>query len=141
MSKGFSGLFAGLAAPARKKKPDFYVGASGKTALAKHKRWIGKSKRDKLLRSAHHPRLKSAINQLYRKGAFIGDGGTASAVKFERATGLGLGKNGGTHEKKAAEMAIHLRKLINSGGLSNSDKKLAKTLEKALLLALGWKKQ
>ena len=51
------------------------------------------------------------MNELYRPGAFIGDGGTASVIKFEKATGLRLGRNGGTHEQKGRDRLpdLHLR--------------------------------
>ena len=48
----------------------------------KYKNWIGLSKRDKLLKRAKSEKLKNAIKQLYRPGSFIGDGGTASVLKF-----------------------------------------------------------
>lgn len=41
--------------------------------------------------------LKNAVNQLYRPRAMIGDGGTASVLKFEKATGLGIAKHDKLH--------------------------------------------
>jgi hypothetical protein len=134
MSKGYSGLFQ--AAKVERREPDFYTGNNGKTMLAVHKRWIGVNRRERLLAKAKHPKLKDAINQLYRPGSFIGDGGTASVLKFEKATGLGLGKNGKPHTQKAKDYAVHLSLLIKSATLSKGDRKLALSLYKKLIKAL-----
>lgn len=75
--------------------------------------------------------LKNAVNQLYRPGAMIGDGGTASVLKFEKATGLCIAR----HDKQdtiKAENAIKYLKRI----LSKSDRKLANKLLKSLIKAL-----
>ena len=114
------------------KGPDFYVGPNGKIISANYKRWIGKSRRDSMLKKVKNKSLKNVVSQLYRPGAFIGDGGTASVVLFERRTGLGLGKNGGTHEKKAMDMINHIKNKVLTQKLSNSDRKTAKTLLKKL---------
>ena len=134
MSKGCSGFFD--AAKVERREPDFYSGNNGKTMLAKHKRWIGVNRRERLLAKAKNPKLKEAINQLYRPGSFIGDGGTASVLQFEKATGLGLGKGGKPHTQKAKDYAIHLSHLIKSGALPKGDRKLALNLYKKLIKAL-----
>lgn len=77
--------------------------------------------------------------RLYPPGALIGDGGTASVIKFEKRTGLGLGKNGGTHEKKGREMIKYIEDKILTQNLSKSDRKLANNLIKKLKQALGGK--
>ena len=76
---------------ANENKVDFYGGGSGKLLPAEYKQWIGVSQRDNLLSKAKNVVLRNAVNQLYRPGAFIGDGGTASVIKFEKRTGLYLG--------------------------------------------------
>ena len=116
--------------------PDFYVGPNGKILSAKYKRWIGKSRRDSLIKKVNNKSLKNVVSQLYRPGAFIGDGGTASMILFERRTGIGLGKNGGTHEKKARDMITHIKNKILPQNLSNSDRKIAKKIVKKLERAL-----
>lgn len=63
-----------------------------------------KYRRESLLRKAKNPKVKNVVSQLYRAGSFIGDGGTASVIKFEKATGIGLGRNGNTHMQKGREM-------------------------------------
>lgn len=121
-----------------KQEQDFYGGEKGKMLLsAKYKKWIGVSQRQKLLKKAKNPKLYNAVNQLYRPGAFIGDGGTASVIKFEKKTGLRLGKNGGTHEKKGREMFKYIEDKILTQDLSKSDRKSAKRLLKKLKQALG----
>ena len=135
MSKGSSGLFRIRTTPPT---PDFYVGPNGKALPAKYKKWIGVSKREKLLRKVRDNRLKNAIDQMFRPGSFIGDGGTASVIKFEKRTGLNLGKNGNTHMQKGREMVSYLKKkILTQPSLSKSDRKIATKLVKSLLKAIG----
>ncbi len=85
MSKPKSGLFRGTSgynkerektASAKNVKPprepDFYTGTNGKTILAKHKKWIGVSRREKLLAKPKNPDVKDVVGYLYRKGSYIG---------------------------------------------------------------------
>lgn len=117
---------------------DFYVGPNGKALPKEFKNWIGKNRRESLLSKADNPILKNAINQLYRPGSFIGDGGTASVIEFEKATGLGLGKNGNTHIQKGKEMVRYIeKKILSSKKLSSSDRKMAEQLVKDLKKAIG----
>lgn len=144
MSKGYSGLFKGTkgsCSDVSSNQVNFYVGANGKALEAKYKKWIGVNRRDHLLKKAKDQKLKNAINHLYRASSFIGDGGTASVLKFEFTTGIGLGKNGNTHEIKARETIRFIdKKILSNNSLSNSDRKLANSLKKKLLQALGGKK-
>ena len=118
---------------AREIEIDYYVGPNGNALPKELKGWIGDNRRDVLLTMAKNPKLQNAIKQLYRKGAFIGDGGTASAIKFEKATGIGIGRNGNTHIQKGKEMVKYIEnKVIKKEALSESDKKLAKQLVEAL---------
>ena len=106
---------------------------------AEYKKWIGVSQRQKMLKKAKNSKLHNAVDQIYRPGAVIGDGGTASVIKFEKKTGLGLGRNGGTHEKKGREMIKYIEDKILTQNLSKSDRKLANNLVKKLKQALGGK--
>lgn len=119
------------------KEPDFYVGAKGGILLAKYKKWIGVSRRDRLLKKAKNSMLKNAVDQLYRPGAVIGDGGTASVLKFEKATGLGMGKGGKPHIKKAEYTIKYLKRIMSTQNLSDTDRKLATKLRNDLIKALG----
>lgn len=139
MSKGNSGLFKPIPRTARSTStPDFYVGTNGKALPAKYKKWIGVNKREKLLGKVKDRRLRNAVDQMFRPGSFIGDGGTASVIKFEKRTGLNLGKNGNTHAQKGHEMVTYIRKkILTQPSLSKSDRKIATKLVKSLLKAIG----
>lgn len=116
---------------------DFFVGPNGKVLPKQFKKWIGKSKRDFLLKKAKNIKLINAINQLYRPGSFIGDGGTASIIKFEKETGLGLGKQGNTHLQKGKEMLKYISKsVLTQPDLSLTERKIANQLAKALRKAI-----
>ena len=52
------------------------------------------TRRAALLGQVTNPKLKGIINELYRIGAKIGNGGTADAVRYEQATGILLSKEG-----------------------------------------------
>ena len=118
---------------AKELEPDFYVAPNGKAVPKELKQWIGDNQREILLKNAEDVKLKNAISQLYRKGAIIGDGGTASVIKFEKTTGIGLGRNGNTHIQKGKEMIKYIEnKILKSQDLSNSDKELAEKLVKDL---------
>ena len=122
---------------ARELETDFFVGPNGKTLPAEMKGWIGTNRRESLLNRAKDPRLRNAVNQLYRPGSFIGDGGTASVIKFEIATGIGLGRNGNTHMQKGREILRYIEsKVLTQPGLSTSDRKLATQLVKSLRKAI-----
>ena len=88
------------------------------------------------MKKVKNPKLKNAVNQLYRPGSFIGDGGTASIIKFEKRTGLGLGRNGGTHIQKGKDMVKYLENKVLNQPLSNSDRKTANKLLKSLKKAI-----
>lgn len=122
---------------ARELKPDFFVGPNGKVLPKELKKWIGTNRRNSLLKRTRDPKLKNAINQLYRPGSFIGDGGTASVIKFEKATGLGLASKGNTHMQKGREMLKYIEvKILKQTTLSESDRKLARQLAKSLKKAI-----
>ena len=116
---------------------DYFVGPNGKALPKELKRWIGTSRREALLKRAKDSKVKNAVNQLYRLGSFIGDGGTASVIKFEKATGIGLGSKGNTHMQKGKEMLKYIEsKILTQKNLSASDRKLAKQLAKSLKQAM-----
>lgn len=151
MSKGYSGLFKltkgdyanyeikyeSSSKVKDKREPDFYVGLNKKALKAEHKKWIGVNRRNRLLKKAKNDALKNAIDQLYRQTSFIGDGGTSSALKFERSTGLGLSRNGGFHEQKARNTIRYINKILKNENLSVGDRKLAIKLKNKLVKALG----
>ena len=77
-----------------------------------------------------------AIKQLYRGSSFIGDGGTADVIRFEKETGIMLGKNGGSHVQKGIEMIKYIENRILTQDLSPSDRALAIQLLEDLYDAL-----
>ena len=111
---------------------DFYVGENGQVLPAKYKNWIGVSRREKLLKKSKNAKLYNAVDELYHKGGFIGDGGTASALKFEKRTGLNLGKKGNSHYQKAIDMDRYLSNKVLKEPLKRSERKMAKKLLKNL---------
>lgn len=76
--------------------------------------------RDKLLNKAQNSKLKNIIDQLYRKTAHTGDGGTADMLRQEAANGGHL-----KHLQKAQDKIIEIQRLLTNEQLSESDRKLA----------------
>ena len=117
--------------------PDFYVGPNGKALPSHYKDWIGTNIQKDLLDQAENPQLQNAIKQLYRGNSFIGDGGTADVIRFEKQTGLMLGKNGGSHVQKGIDMAKYIENKILTQDLSPSDRALATQLLEDLYNAIS----
>lgn len=111
---------------------DFYVGQNGKALPAKYKNWIGENQFSKLYNEAQNSKLKNAIKQLYRKESFIGDGGTAAVINFERTTGINLGRNGNSHMQKGIDMLKYLKNKVLTEDLNKIDLELANKLIKDL---------
>jgi len=82
--------------------------------------------RDQLLSKVSNAALRNAINELYKKGAKVGDGGTAAALRQEKLTNLPVGSK--FHLQKAGDMLKHLEKLIKEQKLSPEDLKMAQDL-------------
>jgi len=116
---------------------DFYVGSNGQALPGRYRNWIGVNRREKLLKYARNPKLVNAIKQLYRPGSFIGDGGTASVLKFEKRTGIKVGHMGNSHLQKSQEMARYISNKVLKENLSKSDKKRANGLLNSLRKAIA----
>lgn len=125
MGGGFHGGFG-------KNKINFYVGTNGQILPSKYKKWIGVNRREKLLKQVKNAKLKNAIDELYRKGSFIGDGGTASVLKFEKRTGLNIGRNGNSHYQKAVDMSKYISNKVMKEPLKQSERKMAQNILKKL---------
>ncbi|MDD2498191.1 MAG: hypothetical protein PHY90_08695, partial [Desulfitobacteriaceae bacterium] len=138
-AKNFFGGKGNIPNPATLEKgsgnADFYVSLNGKAVPSAYKNWIGVSQRNNLLNSVSNEKLKNAVNQLYRKGSVIGDGGTADIIRFERETGILLSKSG--HIQKGKDMLGYLTDIVKSGNLSDKDAKIANRLINDLQKALG----
>ena len=73
------------------------------------------SSRDKLLTTVQNSELRKIVNELYRPGASVGDGGTAAILVEEFNNGSS------THLIKAIERLKQLRNLASSGKLGFND--------------------
>jgi hypothetical protein len=87
--------------------------------------------RKRLLDQAEDLGLRDAINNLYRPGATIGDGGTADALRYEIANSKFL-----THLQKAQDRYVQLEKIL-ARNLSEKDRALAELLYRDLQDALS----
>ena len=101
---------------------DFYAGANRKVISSKYEEWIGENRRYELLSVGQNPLYINLINQAYRSGSFIGDGGTADVVRFERSTGLNIGSNNNSHVQKAKEMILYIQNKVLKQNLSDKER-------------------
>ncbi|HPT66404.1 MAG TPA: hypothetical protein PLI94_00010 [Bacillota bacterium] len=85
-----------------------------------------KTTRDRLLESVTNPKLKNAINEMYRPGATIGDGGLADAIKHELTTGELVG--GKSHIQKGLERIRNLENILRKETLSYTDREILENL-------------
>jgi hypothetical protein len=91
--------------------------------------------RDNLLNAAQNPKLRDAINNLYRPGAKVGSGSSMDAYRFEQATGQLLSPTG--HGQKLFDRRTQLQKLLHDPNLSPSDRQITKDLLIDIQNALG----
>ena len=70
------------------------------------------SMRDYLMNNVENTKLKNCVDQLYRPGATVGDGGTAEMISDELARG------DTTHVQKGLERITNLQNIIKSENLS-----------------------
>ena len=86
----------------------------------------GSNQRERLLSVAKNPKLISAIDQIYRPGAGVGDGGLADAIRHEKETGERVG--GRSHIRKGKERLRNLRNILANEDLSARDTNIVKQL-------------
>lgn len=79
-----------------------------------------------LLNAVKSPNLRKFIEYLYRENATVGNGSTADAIRFERATGQLLSRTG--HMQKGREAIQGLEKLLRTGNLDRKDAELARQI-------------
>lgn len=115
------------------------IGAGITTGWDKLKNLFGKGQtvRDKLLNSVTNQKLWNCIDQLYRPGGTIGDGGTADFVRNELVNGVPTGMT--SHIPKALERIANLQNIINKQNLNANDLKTAQKLLQDLTNALNGK--
>ncbi len=87
--------------------------------------------REKLLSVVQDSKLATYINEVYRPGASIGDGGTADALISEFYEGKS------NHLLKAQERLKSINKIIDSGNLGLNDLDIAEAIRDDLEYAIG----
>ncbi len=110
--------------------------AKGVKSGAQAERSVILAERTRLLNSTQNTKLKGVIDELYRAKDDV-FGGTAGAVRYERATGKLLSPTG--HTQKAQGRAKELSTFIKRADISTSDRQLATELRNDLLNALAGK--
>ena len=119
-----------------------FYGAAPKNINKIKKKGIGVSRRERLLEKAQNEKLRNALKELYHKGSFIGDGGTASALKFEKRTGISMGRKGNSHYQKAVDMTKYISNKVLKESLKPSERKMAEKILKQLKKAMAeWREQ
>ena len=92
------------------------------------------STRDTLMSEATTPEGKEVVNQLYRPGSRVGDGGTADAIREEIATGKPVGDR--NHSKKGRQRIKQIERILRKNP-NHPDRELFEKLLKDLRDALG----
>jgi hypothetical protein len=90
--------------------------------------------RMRLLSTVTNPKLRNIISDLYKATSSFGNGGTADAIAYERATGQAVG--GAFHTIKGEQYSRALQTVINSGTLNDPEKSVAQYLLNELQSAL-----
>jgi len=129
----------GIVADQRKKKEKLAADKKRQQYVLKDKekkkQILLENQRAALLREAKDPRVKDAVNNLYRPRASVGDGGSAAALRHERATGELLSESG--HKGKLLTRRTQLIKLWKDKSLSDSDRRIVRKLLVDAQSALG----
>lgn len=95
-----------------KRSVDFYAGVGNKVLEAKYADWIGDNQYETLMQQATGEEAKRYIRTAYRRTSIIGDGGTVDVRRFEKATGINLGRGGGTHQKKVEDLIRQINRSL-----------------------------
>ena len=91
---------------------------------------VSGSTRERLMSLAQNSKLSSIVNELYRPGASVGDGGTADKLLSEYMAG------GAQHLAKAQDRILQLQRLISSSELGFNDLDMAQALRDDLEYAV-----
>ncbi|MCR5837695.1 MAG: hypothetical protein K6G88_14445 [Lachnospiraceae bacterium] len=105
--------------------------SSNITKLLENRLELTGTNREKLLSIVQDSKLATYINEVYRPGASIGDGGTADALISEFFEG------NSTHLLKAQERLKGINKIIDSGNLGLNDLDIAEAIRDDLEFAIG----
>jgi tRNA C32,U32 (ribose-2'-O)-methylase TrmJ len=94
----------------------------------------GSNQRERLMSSVDNHKLKNAVDQIYRPGATVGDGGLADAIRHEKETGEMVG--GRPHTQKGRERLKNLENILAKEKLNEQDTKIVNKLISDLKKAL-----
>jgi hypothetical protein len=94
----------------------------------------GSNARERIMSTVSNPKLKNAVDQMYRPNATAGDGGLADAIKHEKETGELVG--GRSHIQKGKERLKNLENILTKEKLNAHDTKTIKKLIDDLKQAL-----
>lgn len=97
---------------------------------------VNKNMREHLLKLSRTDQCSRIVEELYRKGASIGDGGTADAIRKELATGDLTGKK--DHIRKGKERLKQIEKILKNNP-NHPDRQILEFLANDLRKALGGK--
>jgi len=86
----------------------------------------GSNQRERLLSSVSNPKLKNAVDQIYRPNATVGDGGLADAIRREKETGEKVG--GRSHVQKGKERLKNLENILANEKLNARDTQIINKL-------------
>ena len=92
------------------------------------------STRDALMAEAKTPEARRVIDELYHGAGKVGDGGTADAIRQERATGKPVGDR--FHSKKGRERLNQINRILRKNP-DHPDRALLEWLRDDLRNALG----
>lgn len=95
----------------------------------------GNTMREKLMNTVQNVQLSNLVSQLYRPGASIGDGGTASFIQHVARHGVPHGMS--NHFQKGQDMVKALNNVITNQRLSSTDLSIANQLRIDLINALA----
>lgn len=111
-----------------------WLGRGLETASTQAPRALLGTARMNLLSAVKNTKLRNFIEYLYRETATVGNGSTADAIRFERATGQLLSKIG--HSPKGREAIVGLERLLKTGKLDSKDAEIARQIVNDLKSAL-----
>ena len=100
---------------------DFFAGPNGKILPRKYAKWIGENMYYKYMQAAEGEEAKKYIRTAFRKTSLIGNGGTADVRRFEKQTGINLGRNNNNHAKKVEDLIRQLEKSLTKP-MSDTDR-------------------
>lgn len=95
--------------------------------------------RESLLNSVKTQKAKNIISELYRPGAFVGDGGTADKLIDEAINGVKLGER--SHYQKAKDRAREISKTLLKNLAPGDETILIKEKEKLEKAILIWEEK